>query len=313
MELQLILNDLSVAQPAADQFRARASMATLLSVMVRASQLGARRILRVPRGFQAFTLSAGYPIAAWQNDPDVEREQKQFFNATVSKLTYLDGLPRIEQQLTLVEYIYKGVQAHGLGVASALDGMAVSLKISEDWNESRLEIERRWVELDGNGELLSARETVYHASSPAHVNVHADWIRERIQSGVSEGSEIWQQRGELLPGLDFCRRVQAELERLGPTDIMLNPVLGRLKELDNYARRWTDGPFDATQLRKVTPESEGTINQHRGDLTFLCPDGQDRLFSWHARITPGPWRLHFCPDGTTRRIIIGRIGRKPFI
>jgi hypothetical protein len=71
MELQLILNDLSIAEPAPDKFHARASMDALLAVIISAARSGAARILRVPIGFQEQVLCEGYPLAAWQNDPGV--------------------------------------------------------------------------------------------------------------------------------------------------------------------------------------------------------------------------------------------------
>jgi hypothetical protein len=289
-------------------------MATIISVMVRATRYGARRILRLPRDFDSHLICDGYPLAAWRNDPEVVREQKQFFNAIASKVSYLEGLPDLEEQLTSNEYRYGGTPANGLGVASALEGLAVSARFEDRWNHPFLELERNWIELDGDGEVLSDSENVYHASATAHVETHRDWIRARAQSSASDGPEIWHRRNELLPGLVFCACVEKELRTLGPGHVMLKPVYGRLRELDNYARNWEAGPFNPALLpSKVTPESESTIDEHEDELTFACPDGEARLFTWHARMTPGEWRLHFYPDGTARRIIIGRIGRKPFV
>jgi hypothetical protein len=313
MELQLVLNDLSVAQPARDRFHARSCMEALVTVIIRAVSRGAARILRVPNGFQAQVLCEGYLLVSWQNDPEVDRDQKRYFNTIVSKLSYLDGLPTIEDQLALIEYRHQGNSARGLGVASALDGLAVSVNFTERWNNPIVALDRTWIELDGDGEMHSSTETVRHASNVQHVETHSGWIRDRVQSGVRDGSEIWRRRHDLLPDLEFCSRVETEILQLGPTDVMLKPVYDRLRELDNYARNWIAGSFDPTLLpSRVTPESENTINEHENELTFLCPDGQYRLFTWHARLTPGAWRLHFYPNGTNRRIIIGRVGRKPF-
>src|SRR5713226_73324 len=204
MELQLILNELSLATPAEDKLHARMCMATLVSVMVRATRLGARRILRVPRGFESQLICNEYPLAAWRNDPEVGLEQKQFFNTIASKVSYLEGLPHIEEQLQLNEYKYGGTAAEGLGVASALEGLAVSANFEDRWNHPILELERLWVELVGDGEVLATTESVYHASVTAHVETHRDWIRTRAQSCASDGPEIWRRRSELLPGLAFC-------------------------------------------------------------------------------------------------------------
>ena len=44
--------------------------------------------------------------------------------------------------------------------------------------------------------------------------------------------------------------------------------------------------------------------------TFLCPDGEERLFSWHVRYTPGAGRIHFLPLGPREGCLIGYIGHK---
>jgi hypothetical protein len=314
MELQLILNDLSLNPSARDIAHARSCMTDFIFLTVRAVRRGARSVLRVPKGFEAGILSDGYPLARWRNDPEVDLEQRRYFNTVVSKVSYLDGLPVVEDQLALIEYEFDGLAAKGLGVASALDGLALSVKFTDRWNRPLVPLQRQWVETDGDGQILSSLEEVHHASEVDHIEIHSDWIRERLHSGVKDGADVWRRKHELLPGLVFCNRVEGELEVIRSTHVMLKPVYDRLRELDKYARFWEAGPFDPTQLpSNVTPESQGTIEEHETELTFRCPDGKSRLFTWHARMTPGGWRLHFFPDGVNRRIIIGRIGKKPFI
>ncbi|EDX71170.1 hypothetical protein MC7420_2731 [Coleofasciculus chthonoplastes PCC 7420] len=48
----------------------------------------------------------------------------------------------------------------------------------------------------------------------------------------------------------------------------------------------------------------------KNKLTFICPDGNERIFSLHVRMTPGAWRLHFSVDLEPGKIIIGYIGSK---
>jgi len=61
-------------------------------------------------------------------------------------------------------------------------------------------------------------------------------------------------------------------------------------------------------LFKVSPESSMTLEMYGRERTFRCPDGQKRLFSWHLRLTPHAWRIHFYPDEQTKTLIIGYIG-----
>jgi hypothetical protein len=93
---------------------------------------------------------------------------------------------------------------------------------------------------------------------------------------------------------------------------MLRQVAKRLGELERYFAGWNGGAFDPRALpMKVTTEHEATLQQYAEERTFVCPDGQKRLFHWHARMTPGAWRLYFDPDPESRRAIVGYIGKKP--
>ncbi|WP_300632127.1 hypothetical protein [Mastigocoleus sp. MO_188.B34] len=91
---------------------------------------------------------------------------------------------------------------------------------------------------------------------------------------------------------------------------MLRQVLKCLFELEEYCKSWKDGAFDFDAFRKVSPESESRLNQFKDKLTFECSDGKKRVFSLHARVTPGAWRLHFCTELGPGKIIIGYIGLK---
>lgn len=90
---------------------------------------------------------------------------------------------------------------------------------------------------------------------------------------------------------------------------MFRQVMKRLFELEEYCQSWTGGPFNKNALgSKATPENESRLRDFAEQLNIRCPDGQSRLFSWHLRMTPGPWRLHFSEDLGPGRIIVGYIG-----
>ncbi|HWS85247.1 MAG TPA: hypothetical protein VN207_13415 [Ktedonobacteraceae bacterium] len=84
----------------------------------------------------------------------------------------------------------------------------------------------------------------------------------------------------------------------------------KLQELDSFCVDWLDGPFDPQKIAgKITNESQATLHTHGKERTFLCPDGEKRLFSWHMRLTPGAWRIYFHPTTYEQELIIGYIGR----
>jgi hypothetical protein len=83
-----------------------------------------------------------------------------------------------------------------------------------------------------------------------------------------------------------------------------------LWELQRYAQDWKSGPFDSDQIQcQTSVESTSTLTQYGAERTFVYPDGQRRVFSWHSKITHNAWRIHFYPSAETRSIIIGYIGR----
>ena len=55
-------------------------------------------------------------------------------------------------------------------------------------------------------------------------------------------------------------------------------------------------------------ESEPTLNKYGGERTFLCPDGEERLFERHVKLKECNWRIHFFPEVKTTKVIIGYVG-----
>jgi hypothetical protein len=91
---------------------------------------------------------------------------------------------------------------------------------------------------------------------------------------------------------------------------ILKQIIKRLLELEEYCKSWNTGSFNSDNIScKVSPESDSRLKQFEQQLTFKCPDGIDRIFSNHARMTPKAWRLHFLAL-EPGKIIIGYIGMK---
>ena len=150
---------------------------------------------------------------------------------------------------------------------------------------------------------------VKHACSPVYVREHSDWIKERTWIPVRKGSDIWDHRNELYPRLQFCESVGEQLKDVLSGDSKLRPIMKKLSEFEDFCKNWNSGPFDNEVIPgKVTPESPETLEKYGNVRTFRCPDGQYMVFSWHARITPGEWRIHFHPVEDKRQLIIGYIG-----
>ena len=189
------------------------------------------------------------------------------------------------------------------------NSLAISFQSSAQWDCSLIELEVTLI--DDEEELVPTIENVIHASCRNHIQKHEQWISDRIKIEVYNGSDIWNQKEELFPSLEFCSNVSKQLQNIGNGEQILKQIIKRLRELEDYCKSWQDGSFDLSKIpTKITPESDSRKKELKEKLTFQCPDGNKQLFSYHARMTPGAWRLHFYPEEQSRKIIIGYIGVK---
>ena len=311
MDLEMVFNELSLRQLAPDIPTARHWMSLFIATLVQATSMKVKGILRTQSEFGSTLLALDYPVNRWRNDSIVDIEARRFYRTLETKSPYLSGLPLLEDKTLLCEYRHQDGVAEGLGVAYEMEALAISLCSETCWEQSRLSLEIS--QLDAEGNLYSETAGVVHACHDVHLQVHKQWIQTRIKRKglpqVRDGSELWNRRQDLFPHLSFCEEVGKQLQQLLPGDIMLQPTVRRLSELEDYCQHWTTGPFDATQLSRATPESEATLQQYAQTRTFRCPDGIERVFSWHLRMTPKAWRLHFAPQAEAHTLFIGYIGK----
>jgi hypothetical protein len=304
MALEMVLNELSL-QPAPSVVIARQWMAGFIETVRAAISYRISRVIRTQRGVRDIVLADGYPLRRWLNDPAVDLETRRYVTSLVSKAPLWDGLPELYDRVLEHEFRYEGREALCLGVAYLLEVLAVSLLSGECWDTPRLSLSVRWITEDEN--IKDETAYVIHASRSGHVNEHSQWIEDRLRSDIQDGNDLWNRRAELLPSLMFCETAGEQIRNLNAA--MLRSVTRRLFELDAYCREWIEGRFEPDLLpTRATPESQATLEQYGNARTFLCPDDVERIFSWHVRLTPLAWRIHFYPDPATRTIVIGYVG-----
>lgn len=303
----MVLNELSLRTPAADIPTAQQLMSELIGTVRQATTSGVKRVLRTSDEINTIELAPGYPVARWRNDSTVNREERTFFRTLTSKAPFwTDVAEEIKGNFDLSQVWHQGEEAKGLGFAVVIDALAVSLISEARWDCSRLELEVR--RFDENEDLIDERLEIIHASRSNHVQEHSDWINNRIRSRVVNGLELWNRKDELFPNLIFCEAVSEQLQSLGAENPILQLVKNRLSELEDYCKGWTDEIFEPKILRNVSPESQVTLQnpKYNKERTFLCPDGKERVFSWHAKLSFG-WRIYFFPN-EQRKMIVGYVG-----
>jgi len=309
MDLEMVLNELSLGAHADNVQTAQQWMSDLIATARTAAEVGVNPILRTHSEFYATVLAPNYSLSDWLVDVKVDREESRFILLS-TKTPFLAEInnAEIEDKNQRYEFRYEGQLTEGLGIAFLLDSLALSLRSESRWEPNSLMLEAIWLEDDSN--LNSETVTVIHASQLEHIHGHLTWIQDRLSKSVRDGLDLWNRRSELFPCLDFCENVRRQIESLGKGDPMLQQVKNKLFELENYCKTWTTGAFSLKSLRNATPESQSRLQQFKQQLTFRCPDGIERIFSLHVSITPGAWRLHFSEKLGPGKIIIGYIGPK---
>ncbi|MBD1892251.1 hypothetical protein [Coleofasciculus sp. FACHB-SPT9] len=316
MALEMVLNELSLCVPAANISTARQRMSDFIrTVRGVKAQCGRQATLRTQYDFYTTTLASDYPLRHWLNDSEVDREEQRFIKTLATKAPFSNEIANLEIQdiennLSNCEFRHQGELAIGLGVAYLLDALSVSFLFEPRWDCSRLDLTLTQFE---NEELIEEHLEIIHASRQHHVQEHAECIKKKNRRHAEEldGSDLWNRRDELFPSLEFCENVSQQIQSLSTSNPMLRQVVKRLFELEDYCKSWTSGAFNRDNLpSKATPESETRLQQFRQQLTFICSDGEKRIFSLHVRMTPGAWRLHFSVELGPGKIIIGYIGSK---
>jgi len=310
MDLEMVLNELSLRIPADNIQAARQRMSDLITTAQTAAELGVNPILRTHSQFYATVLAPEYSLSDWLVDRNVDREKSRFILLS-AKTPILADLQNseVEDRNLLSDFYFEGESTEGLKIAYLLESLALSIQSKPQWEFSHLVLEATWLEDEEtfNSETI----TVFHASKVEHIQEHTPWIQNRLRTSVRDGIDLWNRRSELFPSLIFCETVNQQLQNLGSGNPILRQAVKKLFELENYCKSWTSGSFNPDQLpSKVTPESESRLQKLKNKLTFVCPDGNERIFSLHVRMTPGAWRLHFSADLGPGKIIIGYIGSK---
>jgi hypothetical protein len=316
MDIDLILNELSLQEPAPNQEVAKQWMSCFVKTIKTVKEQGVKVNLRTKDDFHTTVLAPNYPLRRWFNDQSVDQVERLFIKTLATKTPFSTEIANleiksIENNTGTSEFIHQGKQAIGLGVAYLLNTISVSLLSNEKWNCSQLLLEMIRMDDDEDGEIVNEIVEIVHASCREHIYEHTNWFQKCLREKVLNGLDIWNQREELFPNLVFCDDVYKQVQSLSSGAPILRQVIKRLFEMEETCKSWTDGVFDMDSLPcKVSPESDSRLKRLKKQLTFRCPDSDERVFSWHVRMTPGAWRLHFFVDSELGKIIIGYIGLK---
>ena len=313
MTLEIVLNELSLKNPATDINTARDWISNLIITLIEVKKTSKSITLRTQYNLNNTLLAEGYPVSRWFNDKEVDREERRFLRNLATKSPFSQDIidteiKEVEENTATSEFYHEGELAIGLGVAYLLDALSISLLSEEKWNCSCLSLQI--TRIDENKELVEEPVEILHASCSNHVIEHTDWIQNCIKIEIRDGTELWNLKEELFPHLEFCDAVQKQFHKIKRGQIQFKLVKEALIQLNYCCQNWTTGVFSTKGYSiEVSGESKPTLQKYSKERTFRCPDGQDRLFDQHIKLKVCNWRIHFFPQEAGEKMIVGYVGR----
>ncbi|MEW9679857.1 hypothetical protein [Pseudomonas sp. TE50-2] len=298
MRLITVLNELSHPTDQLSDAQARATVRVLIGVLKELKKIRPALELHTASALPSISLGSHRTLSTLRADAST-REEWQFLRGLDNRaFDMADAIHDLS-----VDYEYEGTQCIGLGLAHALEALAVSFE-GEHWGRHTIDLICR--ELDQDGEIKNSPASVKHVASSAHIAELLAWLRTVPLVLATNGQALWDNREEYFPTLHFLPRTRQQLIDLQNGSLALAPVNERLWQLEIAAKNWPANSALPTFSSKVTPEYE----QRRSLCYFDSASSGEQLFDLHARYTPGAGRIHFWCNTTNRTIEIAHIGEK---
>jgi len=264
--------------------------------------------------FYQIPLWDNYNIDTWLSDNDVNTDLKDKFKILIGTFPLLK-----DEELTANEefarsefhYKYEGTyqQVFGIGAAYIYNTLAVSLQSHECWKNTVLPLKHYFVKHDGTDDTVQTETK--HFFNEASFNTHLEWWEELRINNLEKTKELWDNRTEFFPSLEFSPEMEEQIKKLGFSKFLYQ-IIDRLTSLDKFAKNWKAGNFDINNVNETTnlnisTESDSTLNKYGTLRKFTIPGNGKETF--HLHIKTGDLRFHFFANNATHKIYVGYIGK----
>ena len=312
--MQAFLNELSLPQFSSEH-QAKELLNSIAFLYRDAHSNGIREI-KVKESFFNYEFCGGYTFNSWVYDHNTDSDLRSLVLSVLNTSPYIDQIFGLYQQENgkALEMYFEDKSCFGLGLASDLiyDTVAFSYD-NGNWTSHTYPVTIKTLSVNDDGIFLEedVKGNTRNITTKNHFDLNLSFIQEKIKDTVVNGIELWARRNDLFSNLSFCAQVQGQLENFDSTHHDFQQILNRLFELQNFSTSWDGVPIKPSDFKsKVTPESATRLKNFKDQLTIACPDGEVRLFSWHARYTPGAGRIHFIPQNDDKKLLIGSIANQ---
>ena len=297
--MRLIFNELSGNVPAGSLHEGRECMDCFVRAVATLADGSAVELIAVRDwDFFGMELSAGYRVAHWSNDRQTDRDTKVFFRRITTKTGFPQDVDEAaKDRFYLASFFLTGGvasgdhenEARGLGMASVLEELAVSMPSEKLWQETHIRLRHVWYQLDGTVSELGV--TVLNVSRPDQVRTVSDENLARTQSRFREHThQSAMAVREGFPHLGFGSDVDTQMAKL-PSAI-LQRAFSKLIVLDTAVRNWRRN-LDQTrpELPKHSKESQPTMQKFGHLRSFRDSTGETKFFEDHVWVGRN-YRIH---------------------
>ncbi|MDR3568343.1 MAG: hypothetical protein P4L43_09975 [Syntrophobacteraceae bacterium] len=175
--MEIIFNELSACGDHKSTNDAREGMHRLVEVARSIIHQGGDRIIRTTADFTARQLARNYGIANWLNDNTVDLEERIYIKRLAGKAPWIEEYFTAEEDSRekMVEFLFKGDRALGLGVAFLWDAPAVTLDGNGKFSSDPAQVSLRT--LDEDGEFSDENVAACCLSTLAQIGLREQWLR----------------------------------------------------------------------------------------------------------------------------------------
>ncbi len=288
---ECIFNELSVSQTSSKQ-EAQQLIEQFVRATVKAKDMGFAQIRMsesLGKNLYNLPLAENYLVSNWLNDAEINIDLKDSFRLILANPPLLKDdeateKERFDYSEFWVNFEGKSKRVFGLGVAYLKDTLAVSLQTDTLWNDSTININRNYLNEDGNE--IAESVDVLHFSDDTHLLKHQSWFEDKQRVQLIKSVDLWERRLEFFPKLVLCGEVEKQLKQIGFSK-QFGQIIERLRALNQVASGWLQGDFSYLEVNQTTnlrisPESEQTIRRFGNERKFKLPDGHRKIHELSA-------------------------------